>query len=118
MSDNLPTTESQGRPDRSAPAETLGARGPVPGRPEITPGPESPVPPPAPESNRPPDPLPELPRLRQPRRGRRLAKKPDEPVSPLTAEQRLLVLDAWQRSGLPARDFEYADGSRKPFKED
>jgi len=23
----------------------------------------------------------------------------------LTAEQRLLVLDAWQRSGLPARDF-------------
>ena len=39
------------------------------------------------------------------RRGRRLAKKPEEPASPLTAEQRLLVLDAWQRSGLPARDF-------------
>jgi hypothetical protein len=105
MSDNLSTTEPQGRPDRSAPAETLGAHGPVPGRPEITPKPESPVPRSAPESNRPPDPLPDLPRLRQPRRGRRLAKKPDEPASPLTAEQRLLVFDAWRRSGLPAGDF-------------
>jgi hypothetical protein len=38
-------------------------------------------------------------------RGRRLARKPEEPASPLTAEQRLLVLDAWQRSGMPARDF-------------
>lgn len=52
-----------------------------------------------------PDPTPCLPRLQQLRRGRRLAKKPEEPVSSLTAEQRLLVLDAWQRSGLPARDF-------------
>jgi len=41
--------------------------------------------------------------LQQPRR--RLARKPQEPASPLTAEQRLLVLDAWQRSGLPARNF-------------
>jgi transposase InsO family protein len=46
-----------------------------------------------------------LPRLGQLRRGRRLAHKPEEPVSPLTAEQRLLVLDAWLRSGLAARDF-------------
>jgi len=43
--------------------------------------------------------------LQQSRRGRRLAGKLEEPASPLTAEQRLLVLDAWQRTGLPARDF-------------
>src|SRR5262245_58078800 len=47
----------------------------------------------------------ELPRLQQPARGRRLAKKSDPPPCPLTPEQRLLVLDAWQRSGLPAGDF-------------
>jgi hypothetical protein len=29
----------------------------------------------------------------------------DAPACPLTAEQRLLVLDAWRRSGLPAGDF-------------
>ena len=38
------------------------------------------------------------------RRGRRLVK-PDEPTAPLTAEQRLLLLDTWRRSGLPAADF-------------
>jgi len=43
--------------------------------------------------------------LQQPAKGRRLAKKPDSPASPLTAEQRLLLLDTWQRSGLPAGDF-------------
>jgi hypothetical protein len=37
------------------------------------------------------------------RRGRRLVK-PAPPTPPLTAEQRLL-LDTWQRSGLPAGDF-------------
>ncbi len=35
-------------------------------------------------------------------KGRRLPKKPAEPVNLLTPEQRLLILDAWQRSGLPA----------------
>jgi transposase InsO family protein len=45
------------------------------------------------------------PRLQQPVRGRRLARKADAPLSPLTPEQRLLVLDAWRRSGLPAGDF-------------
>src|SRR5271168_4435690 len=86
---------------------TPGTPGPVPGRPGITPGPESARQPlEASEPGEPaPDSIPELPRLQQPRRGRRLAKKPEEPASPLTAEQRLLVLDAWQRSGLPARDF-------------
>ena len=37
-------------------------------------------------------------------RGRRLVK-PAEPPPPLTAEQRLLLLDTWRRSGLPAADF-------------
>jgi transposase InsO family protein len=48
----------------------------------------------------------ELPRLQgAPSRGRRLVKKADTPNTPLTPEQRLLVLDTWQRSGLPAGDF-------------
>jgi hypothetical protein len=41
-------------------------------------------------------------RLRKPVKGRRLAKKPDTPACSLTPEQRLLILDTWQRSGLPA----------------
>jgi transposase InsO family protein len=47
----------------------------------------------------------ERPRQQQPARGRRYARPQDAPASPLTAEQRLLVLDAWRRSGLPAGDF-------------
>jgi hypothetical protein len=39
------------------------------------------------------------------KRGRRLVKPADTKVSPLSAEQRLLLLDTWQRSGLPAGDF-------------
>ena len=45
------------------------------------------------------------PRLDNPRRGRRLVKKADQKALALTAEQRLLLLDTWQRSGLPAGDF-------------
>jgi transposase InsO family protein len=37
--------------------------------------------------------------------GRRLVTKQDFRSAPLTAEQRLLLLDTWQRSGLPAGDF-------------
>jgi transposase InsO family protein len=37
--------------------------------------------------------------------GRRLVKKDQAPAPALTAEQRLLLLDTWQRSGLPAGDF-------------
>src|SRR5438093_1227717 len=37
-------------------------------------------------------------------RGRRLVRAADQPA-PLTPEQRLLLLDTWQRSGLPAGDF-------------
>ena len=47
----------------------------------------------------------EVPRLQQPAKGRRLASKTETPPCPLTPEQRLLLLDTWQRSGLPAGDF-------------
>jgi transposase InsO family protein len=40
------------------------------------------------------------------RRGRRLVKPKSEAARPeLSPEQRLLLLDTWRRSGLPARDF-------------
>src|SRR5262245_44530145 len=39
------------------------------------------------------------------RRGRRLAPPPPDRREAFTPQQRLLILDAWQRSGLPARDF-------------
>jgi transposase InsO family protein len=45
------------------------------------------------------------PRLDGPRRGRRLVQKADQKALTLTPEQRLLLLDTWQRSGLPAADF-------------
>jgi transposase len=45
------------------------------------------------------------PRLKSPLRGRRLVKSADSAPSPLTGEQRLLLLDTWRRSGLPAGDF-------------
>jgi len=46
------------------------------------------------------------PNLTGQRRGRRLVKPSgDSPKSSLSAEQRLLILDTWQRSGLPGGDF-------------
>src|SRR5262249_2676059 len=45
------------------------------------------------------------PRLKSPLRGRRLVKSGDSAPPPLTGEQRLLLLDTWRRSGLPAGDF-------------
>jgi len=51
------------------------------------------------------DSLPTVPRLDSPRRGRRLAKKTDARALALTPEQRLMLLDTWIRSGLPAGDF-------------
>jgi len=39
------------------------------------------------------------------RHGKRLVPEPAEPRPPLTPQQRLLILDAWSRSGLPAADF-------------
>jgi transposase InsO family protein len=40
-----------------------------------------------------------------PSRSRRLVKSGDSAPPPLNAEQRLLLLDTWRRSGLPAGDF-------------
>jgi transposase InsO family protein len=37
--------------------------------------------------------------------GRRLVKSEESPAPAMTPEQRLLILDTWQRSGLPAGDF-------------
>ena len=45
------------------------------------------------------------PRLRRCGRGKRLVKQPETPATPLSGEQRLLLLDTWRRSGLPAGDF-------------
>jgi transposase InsO family protein len=45
------------------------------------------------------------PQLRPTRKGRRLVKKPAAPKLQITPEQRLLILDTWRRSGLPAADF-------------
>ena len=39
------------------------------------------------------------------RKGRRLVRREETPRTPFTPEQRLLILDTWQRSGLPAGDF-------------
>src|SRR5262245_2488483 len=45
-----------------------------------------------------------VPRGGRRRRGRRLVQ-PEHKPAPLTPQQRLLLLDTWQRSGLPAGDF-------------
>ena len=46
-----------------------------------------------------------LPRLQQPARGRRLVRPDQQSVARFSFHQRLLILDAWRRSGLPAGDF-------------
>jgi transposase InsO family protein len=45
------------------------------------------------------------PRLRPMRKGQRLVKRPAGPRLQISPEQRLLILDTWRRSGLPAADF-------------
>jgi transposase InsO family protein len=68
---------------------------------------------PAPTNVEPPpaaEPLDELtargvPKLAGRQRGRRLVAPTTQQPPTLTAEQRLLLLDTWQRSGLPAKDF-------------
>ena len=68
------------------------------------------------------EPFPEEPfeEVRRPRlvgtgksKGRRLVKPEESPQPAMTPEQRLLILDTWQRSGLPAGDFAAA-GGRSP----
>jgi transposase InsO family protein len=121
MSDHIPILDPlAAADDRRAAAE---ADGPVPGRLDRNRSPE-----PSPDAG--PDPTPtlspsglieppdaagkpvpaadvleQLPRLQTPRKGRRLVQQPTSPPPPLTPQQRLLLLDTWQRSGLPAGDF-------------
>ncbi len=47
----------------------------------------------------------DLPRLRPMSKGQRLVKKRTAPKPGMGPEQRLLILDTWRRSGLPAGDF-------------
>jgi transposase InsO family protein len=44
------------------------------------------------------------PNLRARKKGT-LAKPPERPQTPITSQQKLLLLDTWMRSGLPARDY-------------
>jgi Homeodomain-like domain len=90
------------------------------GPPTHPPAPQQPPPSPAPDSlaDNPPAPDPcgttghdtaarpiAPPRLQQHARGRRCLRMDEPPVSPVTPQQRLLLLDTWRRSGLPAGDF-------------
>jgi transposase InsO family protein len=87
-----------------APNSPPQAPGPVPGRPDLTVGEEDRSPPSEGLPDEPPAPH-EVPRLQHPTKGRRLVKPPCTPTPTLTAQQRLLLLDTWRRSGLPAGDF-------------
>jgi transposase InsO family protein len=58
-----------------------------------------------PESDRPADGPCPTPRLDSPPRGRRLVKNDPPAAASLTPQQRLLLLDVWNKSGLPAQDF-------------
>jgi hypothetical protein len=58
-------------------------------------------------------PQPRIPRLGQPPHGKRITRKSDGPAQNLTAQQRLLLLDTWRRSGLPAGDFAALAGLSK-----
>jgi len=86
--------------------------------PEVTPVPTTPATPPEPyvipevedfPFDEGPAPFSETPRPilagRRPGGPRRLAKPTAEPRPPMTGEQRLLLLDTWRRSNLPAADF-------------
>jgi hypothetical protein len=90
------TTDPAGR----SPLEVGPASGP---HPPIIAG-EQPEGEPVSEGEFPEDMPPAATRVKAPRT-RRLVRKPDEPTPPLTGEQRLLLLDTWRRSGLPAGDF-------------
>ncbi len=88
----------EGAPVPPQPPEPAEETGSADGPPEIA---DLPLPE-APASD--PD-APRLPRLTHFRKGRRLVRKAEEPSPRLTPEQRLLLLDTWQKSGLPAGDF-------------
>jgi transposase InsO family protein len=118
MSEHVPIPDP--RPGATDPGAAPATDGPVPGRLDLNreaapPAASGPALPPPSGLTEPPGPDPdptaaaddpqELPRLQSPRRGRRLVQPPAAPATPLTPQQRLLLLDTWQRSGLPAGDF-------------
>src|SRR6516164_5056739 len=55
----------------------------------------------------------EIPRHGRARGSRALRHPSDRPSKPMTAEERLLILDTWQRSELPAGDFAALIGMSK-----
>ena len=77
----------------------------------LNPAPFRPDPGTPPTDSEPPDPAPTPPLAGAPRTGprprprHRALHKPTESETKFTPEQRLLVLDAWRRSGLPAGEF-------------
>ena len=86
-------------------------------RPVVYPSPESleekqttpPAPPPEEKAE-----APRVPRLTGRRRGPRALVKPETRDKTLSAEERLLVLDTWKRSGLPASEFAALVGLSAP----
>src|SRR5262245_59573665 len=103
-----PTADQHGQPRAETGAARLGGAGvprPNPTQPhnhERDPSPhhQDPADPEFTDQPVEPDELPLPPvNLIGPRRGRRLVKK-NEPKNPITPQQRLLLLDTWQRSGL------------------
>jgi transposase InsO family protein len=92
---NEGTTEGE-RWDRAV--EAISFSGPAPGGREAPDDEDSSQE--ATSPDKPPRPL-----LRSPiRRGKRLVRKQEQRTEPVTPEQRLLVLDVWNRSGLSAKD--------------
>jgi transposase InsO family protein len=109
-----PDAVGAGRAQRSEPersdGERSGARPAPTASPPSMPLPTPDDPDPDAASDGPDDPChaqrPGLPRLSgRGKPGRRLVRPQDLRSTPVTAEQRLLLLDTWQRSGLPAGDF-------------
>jgi transposase InsO family protein len=97
-------------PERPQEAQYREPEPEAPAGPEVTDGPAEAW---TPRSGRPP--LSGAARGVRRRRGRRLAP-PEEVIAPrrtVTAEQRILLLDAWQRSGLAATDFAALVGMSK-----
>src|SRR6516165_7753113 len=107
----------RGRRPSGVPQPDAAATGPVPDPAAAMPGPAVPeptaeeysgdLPPPTADESAPEE---AAPPWRPPLSGRRSGgprslQKPQGPTPPLTPEQRLLLLDTWKRSGLPARDF-------------
>src|SRR5687767_1114474 len=100
---------SRSDPERSGacpPMAAANANGPPLNRPPLSPSSDASAQEESADLGRPPqEDLPRLPPLRGPRRGRRLVKPQQSPTPALTPSQRLLLLDTWRRSGLPAGDF-------------